>query len=108
MKTLDIDECAEFLKINRETALTMAGAGKLPGAKIGRAWVFLLDDLVEYLKAQVRLQQRQRAVEADVQIGLDAAVARTPPTLSGHPLAGRRKPARALPNLDRYDAPATS
>lgn len=100
MKTFDIDECAEFLKINRMTAMELAAKGKLPGAKIGRAWVFLVEDLVEYLKAQVRLQQRQRAVEADVTDGLEAAAARTPPSVTMHPLAGRGRQKRPLPNLD--------
>lgn len=112
MRTLDIDECAEFLKINRITASEMAAAGKLPGAKIGRAWVFLMEDLVEYLKAQVRLQQRQRMADAEIQVGLDASVAhhqRQKPIVSGHPLAGRKQTKRALPNLDQYDqAPAAS
>lgn len=100
MKTLDIDECAEFLKVDRTTALALAGKGDLPGAKIGRAWVFLEDDLVEYLRGRVRAQQRQRQIEADVQKGLDAAAAReatfSPPAAPAR--AGRKK--RALPNLD--------
>jgi excisionase family DNA binding protein len=60
MCTLDIDECALFLKVNRTTALELAASGALPGAKIGRAWVFLKDDLVEYLRNAVRVQQRER------------------------------------------------
>ena len=80
MRTLDIDECAEFLKINRVTAMTMAARGELPGAKIGRAWVFLEDDLVEYLRLQVRVQQRQRAAEYEVDLGLEKSAARNPPT----------------------------
>lgn len=97
MKTLDIDQCAEFLKIDKTTALGLAARGVLPGAKIGRAWVFLEDELAEYLRAQVRSQQRQRQVEADVKQGLEAAVARTPPLM----LPTRPgKPKRVLPNLD--------
>lgn len=99
MKTLDIDECAEFLKIDRTTALALAGKGELPGAKIGRAWVFLDEDLAEYLRAQVRAQQRKRQVEADTQKGLDAAVARIEPQQIMAPARPGRK-ARSLPNLD--------
>jgi len=40
MKTYDIVEAAEFLKVDRSTVLELAGAGELPVAKIGRAWVF--------------------------------------------------------------------
>lgn len=60
MKTLDIDECAEFLKVNNTTVFEMAGTGELPGARIGRGWVFLEDDLVEYVRTLVRYQRRER------------------------------------------------
>lgn len=99
MKTFDIDECAEFLKVDRNTALRLAGAGKLPGAKIGRAWVFLEDDVADYLRAQVRIQARQRQVEAEVELNLETASARTPSMLPP-PRRGRQK--RELPSLDKY------
>lgn len=63
MRTLNIDECAEFLKIHSVTASEMAQRGELPGAKIGRSWVFLEDDLVDYLRAEVRRQQKERQAE---------------------------------------------
>lgn len=58
--TLNINECAEFLKIKRTFALELAGSGKLPGAKIGRTWVFLQNDLVEYLRSEASRQQSER------------------------------------------------
>lgn len=60
MITLDIVECAEFLKISKTTATELAAKGMLPGAKIGRAWVFLEDELIEYLRSETRNQQRRR------------------------------------------------
>lgn len=107
MKTFDIDECAEFLKVDRKTALRLSGEGKLPGAKIGRAWVFLEDDMADYLRAQVRIQARQRQVEAEVELNLETAAARTPSML---PPVRRGRQKRELPNLDKYDhlLPATS
>lgn len=60
MKTFDIDECAEFLKVDSTTVSDMAGMGELPGARIGRGWVFLEEDLVEYVRTQVRYQRRER------------------------------------------------
>ncbi|MBI1284990.1 MAG: helix-turn-helix domain-containing protein [Thiobacillus sp.] len=60
MKTLDIDECADFLKISRTGASEMAVAGDLPGARIGSAWVFLEEDLVDYLRTLIRVQRRDR------------------------------------------------
>lgn len=56
MKTLDIDECAEFLKVKSLVVSEMVGTGELlPGARIGRAWVFLEEDLVDYVRTQIRL-----------------------------------------------------
>jgi excisionase family DNA binding protein len=60
MKTFDIHEVAEFLKIDRSTALDLAASGELPGAKVGRAWVFLETDLVAYLEDKVRYQTMER------------------------------------------------
>jgi excisionase family DNA binding protein len=66
MKTYDIIEAAEFLKVDRTTALELAGLGELPGAKIGRAWVFMESDLVDYLRDKVRRQTNQRREDQDV------------------------------------------
>ena len=60
MKTLDIDECAEFLKVKSIVVSEMVETGELPGARIGRAWVFLEDDLVDYVRTQIRYQRRER------------------------------------------------
>lgn len=92
VKTFNIMECAEFLKIERNFALTLAGNGTLPGAKIGRAWVFLEEDVVEYLRAETRKQMRVRQVIAPVEEALAASVARNAPTpVSPRALAKRSR-----------------
>lgn len=58
--TFDTDEAAGFLKVHPNTVLQLAEHGDLPGAKIGRAWVFLVEDLVTYLREQVYEQSQQR------------------------------------------------
>jgi excisionase family DNA binding protein len=97
MKTLDVDETADFLKVDRTTVLNLAGTGGLPGAKIGRAWVFLLDDLVDYLRGEVRQQQRERQDRAardakSSMINLD-------PLVAGSRLVRGKGKLRALPVL---------
>ena len=64
-RTLDLKETAEFLKISETTAQEMAASGELPGAKIGRAWVFLADDLVDWLRSQVKYQRMERAARSE-------------------------------------------
>ncbi|MFT4064387.1 helix-turn-helix domain-containing protein [Paraburkholderia sp.] len=107
-RTFDIDECADFLKVDRNTALKLAQRGDLPGARIGRAWVFLEDDIVEYLRVRVRQQMVERQNDNVVDEALRASIEKTPPTPS--PLLmkmqnrerGRRKIPPALPPLPEH------
>ncbi|GJH34210.1 helix-turn-helix domain-containing protein [Paraburkholderia hospita] len=94
-RTFDIDECADFLKVDRNTALKLAQQGDLPGAKIGRAWVFLEDDVVEYLRVQVRHQMVERQNNASIDRQLEAAKARHPPT----PISPKRRVRGSVPQL---------
>lgn len=51
MRTLDLEEAAAFLKMHPEEVRRRAKLGQLPGAKPGKSWVFLEDDLAEYLRS---------------------------------------------------------
>lgn len=66
MKTLNLEETARFLKVHIETVSRLAKTGQLPGAKIGRSWVFLEEDLIKYLREQVQVQQTMRVEESAV------------------------------------------
>jgi excisionase family DNA binding protein len=92
MRTYDIHEAADFLKIDRSTALDLAGTGELPGAKIGRAWVFLEADLVAYLQDRVRQQTATRR---------DQALQQHPPrdVIRDATILPRRRRTRVLPIL---------
>ena len=46
MTTFDLKQAADFLKIHPETMRSLALAGKVSGAKIGRRWVFIKEHLV--------------------------------------------------------------
>ena len=72
MNTLNLEETARFLKVHTETISRLAKTGQLPGAKIGRAWVFLEEDLVEYLRDQIQAQQTMRAEESKVRDQTDS------------------------------------
>lgn len=97
-RTLDLNECAEFLNVHETTAQELASAGILPGAKIGRAWVFLEEDLVEYVRSEVRRQRAARQAEAEVSRNMTAAAARTKPTPLAAP-APRTRRKREYPPL---------
>lgn len=70
MKTYDIYEAADFLKVDRSTALDLASCGTLPGAKVGRAWVFMEDELLNYLRDVTRKQTQERRAQAEACMAL--------------------------------------
>ena len=46
VKTLDLQQAAALLLIHPATLQAKAKAGAVPGARIGRRWVFVDDDLI--------------------------------------------------------------
>jgi excisionase family DNA binding protein len=51
VKTLALAEAAAFLKVHPEELRRKAKAGIIPGAKVGRAWVFIEEDIADYLRS---------------------------------------------------------
>ncbi|UJH74347.1 helix-turn-helix domain-containing protein [Burkholderia cenocepacia] len=109
MRTFDLQECADFLKVDRTTAMKLAQQGDIVGARIGRAWVFLEDDVVAFLREQAqrqtleRLEGRTRPDYAETDRRTHAAIQRQLQQAPGRK-AGRT--ARALPRLP--DLPANN
>ena len=62
MNTLDLQAAAAFLHIHPVTLQEKARAGEIPGAKIGKCWVFLDVDLIEHIRSQYprRVLQSER------------------------------------------------
>ena len=57
MNTFDLQEAARFLGIHPHTLQARAKAGIIPGAKLGKEWRFIDDDLVGYLRSQYPANQ---------------------------------------------------
>ena len=51
MQTLDLQQAAAFLRMHLEEVRRRAKLGLLPGAKPGKAWIFIDDDLAEYVRS---------------------------------------------------------
>lgn len=51
MNTLDLKEAANFLKLHPEEVRRRAKAGIIPGAKLGKRWVFIEDDLADHMRS---------------------------------------------------------
>jgi hypothetical protein len=51
MRTFSLTEAAAFLRMHPEELRRRAKIGAIPGAKAGRAWVFIDEDLAAYLRS---------------------------------------------------------
>ena len=69
MKTLDINQAAEFLGAHKETIRRMVAYGLIPGVKIGRAWMFIESDLLSYMRSQYREKDEFINFEMSKKIG---------------------------------------
>jgi excisionase family DNA binding protein len=61
LETLCLEQAAQLLHISEDCLLRKARAGKVPGAKIGRRWVFVRADLIELIRTQAK-ERTQRAI----------------------------------------------
>ncbi|WP_375592216.1 hypothetical protein [Chitiniphilus eburneus] len=105
MKTYDLSGAAGYLYIHENTLAEIAGRGEIDGAaKIGRAWVFLEDGLVDYIRRIAAEQNAKRRVECQArQQGKPAANDPTAGAFVATPTATRRgRQARIAPDLSRF------
>ncbi|WP_198290695.1 helix-turn-helix domain-containing protein [Methylophilus sp. 5] len=59
MNTLTLQEAASFLKIHPVTLSVKAAAGEIHGAKVGKRWVFVDVDLIDYIRSQYKARALQ-------------------------------------------------
>lgn len=52
MKTLDLKQAAALLKMHPQTVMDRSKAGDIPGAKPGKCWVFVEEDLIEWIRSK--------------------------------------------------------
>ena len=58
MKTLDLLEAAKLLKLHPQTLLQRARAGEIPAAKPGKCWIFIEEDLIDWIRSQYNRPQQ--------------------------------------------------
>ena len=91
-ETLDAAEVAALLRAESETIMQLARRGELPGARIGKSWVFLREDVIVFLKNQIAKDTEKRRRERTALS--PSAVVIAPP-----PAKNRRKEVPVLPSL---------
>ena len=58
MRTMTLIEAAEFLKMHPEEVRVRAKRGLIPGARTGRRWVFIEDDLAAFVRSLYALPRQ--------------------------------------------------
>ena len=70
MDTLNLDEAAALLKMHKQTVRSRAIAGKIPAVKPGKCWVFIKDDLINWLRLQYDISLQDVAQGGEKQCSL--------------------------------------
>ena len=65
MKTLNLQEAAAFLHMHPEEVRTRTKRGLIPGGKTGRRYVFLDEDLAEFVRSRYSRPRQALQVTTD-------------------------------------------
>lgn len=101
-ESMNSEQCANFLHIHENTLIEKISTGEIPAAKIGRGWVFLKSDIVDYLRKQIRTSTAERKVRNDVGKTVEAAENRGVETITPRLITrtvSRRRTPPALPDM---------
>lgn len=71
-QTFDVELASKFLFTSEATILQLAESGDLPGAKIGKSWVFDSKLVHEYLLSQINLQTMERKFKFESKYSLNS------------------------------------
>lgn len=89
-ETINAAQCAALLQCTETTVEELTRKGELPGIKIGRGWIYVKADLLNYLAEKARLEAQDRR---------DAATASQVAHTKGPTIKPRRKTPPALPSV---------
>lgn len=89
-ETIDLDAAAGMLFMQPASVRKKAARGEIPGAKVGRSWIFIKSDLLAHIRKLTETHQGEQTTKA--------------PTQHIHPerKAAPRTRRRTLPCLDSY------
>lgn len=60
MSTVNVTQAAALLHVHPKTVLELVGTGELPAAQIGRAYVMLTKDVLQYVENAIIKQTAER------------------------------------------------
>lgn len=59
IRTLNIDEACQLLHTHKSTLYQKIASGEIPAARIGRSWIFVELDLVDYIRKQYKAESQE-------------------------------------------------
>lgn len=68
-RTLNLKEAAELLNMSPRTLQAKAHAGEIPGAKPGKKWVFIDEDLHAYIRSKYKANSWHSSNDQDQSFG---------------------------------------
>ena len=95
LETVDTHEAAKLLRCDSDTVAELANRGELAGTKIGRSWVFVRADLIEWLRQRIAAETTARRSK-----GVSPAMPVKVPASKKDGVRRRRQ----LPDLDKCEA----
>lgn len=64
MRSLGMNEAAEFLRVSTDSVSALAASGVLPAAKIAKEWVFSDEALENFLRDEIEKQTHARRTQS--------------------------------------------
>jgi len=64
-ETMDLQTAAAYLGARAETISQLARKGELPGAQIGKGWIFLREDVLDFLRKRIAEETEKRRATRD-------------------------------------------
>lgn len=101
--TLTVDQAAELLQCDRDTAAARLASGELPGLKFGRSWVIPADAFMRRINELAIIQAEERRIES-AQPRRTTGGALPGLTVVGTSAAKRGRTRRSVPSLEKLQA----
>jgi len=102
MNTLTLNQAADFLNIHPQTLRTRALTGELPGAKIGKAWVFIEEDLAAAIRSRYSNPGWASHSKGEIQCYTDDQTAKLGAVDLHHPTESRYEELLKLPTKRKH------
>lgn len=64
-ETMNLPTVASYLGARAETVAQLARKGELPGAQIGKGWIFLREDVLKFLRDRIARETESRRAARD-------------------------------------------